>query len=106
VRFQGNLPNVAADPIDVPFGPNSVNIPLNDGPSALGYIFTIAQASVPSWSRRFDNYVVPLQALYSRCIYLAYIVNGFRPCPGAQWNRKEGNVPWMTNSMYFTDHDS
>lgn len=87
-----------AKPIIVSFQNHSIEI--TDGPTALGYIFSVAR--IPSRVRpgklSWSNYVVPLLAIYSRCLYLAYIFN-------ADWQPRVLNVPWMTCAMYFNDDE-
>ncbi|KAH8724863.1 hypothetical protein GQ44DRAFT_759903 [Phaeosphaeriaceae sp. PMI808] len=44
-----------------------------DGATALGYIFSVAipTSNNPTW----ENYYLPLGLLYSRCLYLAFVVD-------------------------------
>lgn len=83
-------PAIDADPEIVTYGNNDIRI--NDGPSALGYIFSIA-ASNAAFPRKYDNYAVPLLAMYARCLYLAYILGD------AGLPNDEG-VPYMGNCIY------
>ncbi|KAK3681140.1 hypothetical protein B0T22DRAFT_445817 [Podospora appendiculata] len=99
---------VIGDLIIVTFGHGQLAI--NDGPSALGYIFSIAQAPAagPPFASPWDDYVLPLPAIYSRCLYLAYfgtmIPNPHNPDnPSLLWWDSYQNVPWIAGAMYFTD---
>ncbi|KAK4124718.1 hypothetical protein N657DRAFT_679553 [Parathielavia appendiculata] len=91
-----STPVCVAKPITVSF--NNHLIEIADGPTALGYIFSIAR--MPSQVRPaqliWSNYVVPLLAIYSRCLYLAYIAS-------QDWKPRLLNVPWMACAMYFND---
>ncbi|PON20332.1 hypothetical protein TGAM01_v210774, partial [Trichoderma gamsii] len=84
------------DPVTVPWGPNNQDLKIIDGPTALGYIFSVA---TPPNGATYDNYLVPLQAIYSRCLYLAYIrkIGVPRPVNNAT------NVPVMSSCIYFRD---
>ena len=84
----------------VSFGPNNQPLDISDGPSALGYIFSIANPPTPAPgapappARTYANFGLPLLAIYARCLYLAYIGPG------------RGNftdVPYMSCIMYTTD---
>lgn len=75
--------NVVPSPETVTYGAGQITI--NDGPSALGYIFSIA-ASNASSPRTYINYAVPLLAIYARCLFLAYV-----SAEGSQ------HVPFMAN---------
>ncbi len=89
-------PVCVAQPITVSF--NNHPIEIADGPTALGYIFSVAR--MPSQIRpaqlTWSNYAVPLLAIYSRCLYLAFIMN-------QDWQPRLLNVPWMACAMYFND---
>ncbi|KAK3334089.1 hypothetical protein B0T19DRAFT_474657 [Cercophora scortea] len=104
----GNVVAVVGHPINVTFGNGQLAI--TDGPSALGYIFSIAEAPAagPPFVNTWEDYVLPLLAIYSRCLYLAYIgtmiPNPHNPNnPNLQWWESNQNVPWMAGAMYFTD---
>jgi hypothetical protein len=57
----------------------------------LGYIFSVANTTANP--RTFDNYAVPLLAIYSRCLYLAYI--------GRYQDRTNiVDVPYMSSCIY------
>lgn len=83
---------IVPDPETVSYGASKISI--NDGPSALGYIFSIA-ASNAAFPRTFKNYAVPLLAIYARCVYLAYIL-------GEGGLPDEKGVPYMANCTYAT----
>lgn len=85
-------PEIVSDPETVSYGASKISI--NDGPAALGYIFSIA-ASNAAFPRTYNNYAVPLLAIYSRCLYLAYVL-----CEGGLPNEK--GVPFMASCMYTT----
>lgn len=85
-------PEIVPDPETVSYGASKISI--NDGPAALGYIFSIA-ASNAAFPRTYNNYAVPLLAIYSRCLYLAYVL-----CEGGLPNEK--GVPFMASCMYAT----
>lgn len=89
---QPDPPNsgIVPNPETVSYGASKISI--NDGPSALGYIFSIA-ASNASLPRTYSSYAVPLLAIYSRCLYLAYIL-------GEEGLPNEEGVPYMSNCMY------
>lgn len=80
----------------VPWGPNNQDLKIIDGPAALGYIFSVA---MPPNGATYDNYLVPLQAIYNRCLYLAYICKIGNP----QSVKNVGNPPVMSSCIYFHD---
>lgn len=80
----------------VPWGPNNQDLKIIDGPAALGYIFSVATS--PNGAT-YDNYLVPLQAIYSRCLYLAYIRKIGNPEPV----NNVGDPPAMSSCIYFRD---
>ncbi|KAK0634150.1 hypothetical protein B0T14DRAFT_561663 [Immersiella caudata] len=86
-------------PVDFPWGPASLNltVPIIDGPAALGYILSAAE---PPEGATFESYVVPLQAIYSRCLYLAY-VTVVMSSPSPKEIADIPAVPWMSCSMYL-----
>ncbi|PTB36135.1 hypothetical protein M441DRAFT_151457 [Trichoderma asperellum CBS 433.97] len=87
------------DPVTVPWGPNNRDLKIIDGPAALGYIFSVA---TPPNGATYDNYLVPLQAIYSRCLYLAYIRKIGNPEPV----NNVGDPPAMSSCIYFRDADN
>lgn len=91
---QPDSPNsgIVPDPETVSYGASKISI--NDGPCALGYIFSIA-ASNAAFPRTYTNYAVPLLAIYARCLYLAYVL-----CEGGLPDEK--GVPYMANCTYTT----
>ncbi|KAK1244947.1 hypothetical protein MKX08_004576 [Trichoderma sp. CBMAI-0020] len=84
------------DPVTVPWGPNNQDLKIIDGPAALGYIFSVA---MPPDNATYENYLVPLQAIYSRCLYLAYILKIGDPRPV----NNVGDPPVMSSCIYFRD---
>lgn len=91
-------PRLEANSIQVPFGNHEIRI--NDGPSALGYIFSVAQTPIGDVvNRTYDGYALPLLAIYCRCLYLAYIFEAPGDPPS---NTQIGKVPYMSCAMYFT----
>ncbi|UKZ59550.1 uncharacterized protein TrAtP1_000851 [Trichoderma atroviride] len=84
------------DPVTVPWGPNNQDLKIIDGPAALGYIFSVA---MPPNGATYENYLVPLQAIYSRCLYLAYIRKIGTPRPV----NNVGDPPVMSSCIYFRD---
>ena len=84
-------------PIEIRIGPKNENLSITDGPTALGYIFSVAipTQDVP----KMENYYLPLLTIYSRATYLAYI------CIEASPPRVE-NVPIMCCVMYVVPKDS
>ncbi|KAK9418685.1 hypothetical protein SUNI508_07942 [Seiridium unicorne] len=92
-----------ARPITVAFH-NGISIEVTDGPTALGYIFSVARmpAQVQPTEMTWSDHVVPLLAIYTRCIYLAYIFNQETP-NGTAWQPRPLNVPFTTCAMSFTD---
>ncbi|KAK2046039.1 hypothetical protein LZ31DRAFT_593442 [Colletotrichum somersetense] len=65
---------------------------------ALGYILSAAE---PPQDATFESYVVPLQPIYSRCLYLAYVTVGTSDEPSKEIATVL-TVPYMTCSMYLT----
>jgi hypothetical protein len=82
--------------VTVPWGPNNQDLKIIDGPAALGYIFSVA---MPPNGATYDNYLVPLQAIYCRCLYLAYIRKIGNPQPV----NDVGDPPAMSSCIYFRD---
>ncbi|TKW56003.1 hypothetical protein CTA1_11387 [Colletotrichum tanaceti] len=81
-----------AHPIMVPYG--NAQMGIVDGPTALGYIFSVVSPPAgpqPTW----QDYFLPLAALYSWAVYLAYICS-----LGAQVPDIEA-VPRMTCVTYL-----
>jgi len=101
-----NVPNILnAVPVMVTFG--AAQIGINDGPSALGFIFSIANppATALPQLRTFENYALPLLALYSRCLYLAYIKNGVAYVPKMSCGMYASGLnpfPLLLGSTYVT----
>lgn len=91
---QSGPPNseIVPDPETVSYGASKISI--NDGPAALGYIFSIV-ASNADFPRTYNNYAVPLLAIYARCLYLAYV-------RGEGGLLDENCVPFMASCMYNT----
>ncbi|KAK1754831.1 hypothetical protein QBC47DRAFT_381939 [Echria macrotheca] len=99
------------DPIPVTFGVGK--IPIVDGPAALAYIFSVAQpptylsnppADINPKPSLVRQWVLPLLAALSRCIYLAYIyeeIRGTEPYGGNKGNVMV--VPLMSCAMWFVD---
>jgi hypothetical protein len=83
-----------ADPVTVHFGPNLEPLEIVDGPSALGYLFSIAQAPA---SADWKSYRLPLLLCFSKCLYLAFIINP--KDSSATWS----TVQIMANIMYLTE---
>ncbi|XEV04892.1 hypothetical protein FSHL1_010179 [Fusarium sambucinum] len=104
---QGNNPRYFPDPVTVTFGNGSIAI--NDGPSALGYIFSIANRPSPGPNdpplpaKSFSNYGLPLLTIFSRWLYLAYIKE--RNNPQGTQSQLTGLVPWMSCIMYTIDNN-
>ncbi|KAI0390904.1 hypothetical protein F5Y17DRAFT_442787 [Xylariaceae sp. FL0594] len=66
-----------------------------DGPTALGYIFSVA---VPPANPTWLNYYLPLAALYCRCLYLAFVK--YRDYNQQQLVLAPGDLPQMSCVMY------
>ncbi|MCJ1405734.1 hypothetical protein MMC11_008964 [Xylographa trunciseda] len=81
-----------ANPVNVQFGAAHQQIPINDGPTALAYIFSVATPTVAN--PIYSNYALPLLVLFSRCLHLAYA------SAGALGNVNTTNVPFMSCTMY------
>lgn len=62
---------ITLKPIEILASPNGARLPIVDGPTALGYIFSIAipTVEVPT----IANYFLPLLTIYAKCMYLAYV---------------------------------
>lgn len=77
-------------------GSYNQDLKIIDGPAALGYIFSVA---TPPNGATYGNYLVPLQVIYSRCLYLAYIRKVGAPQPV----NNVADVPVMSSCIYFRD---
>ncbi|KAH7146282.1 hypothetical protein EDB81DRAFT_759571 [Dactylonectria macrodidyma] len=106
-QTQGNNPTYYPDPVTVLFG--NATIDINDGPSALSYIFSIANRPAagpgqpPLPAKTFSNHGLPLFTIFTRWIYLTYI----RERNNAQvpQGQAEGMVPFMTCLMYTLNNN-
>lgn len=81
-------------PVTVHFGLQRQPIELIDAAAALGYIFSIV--SHPH-DATWHSYWVPLLVLYSRCLYLAFVVKH------ENQEIAVSGVPIMANVMYLAD---
>jgi hypothetical protein len=82
------------EPITVQFGSDNEPLELVDGGSALGYMFSIAQAPVGA---DWHTYWLQLLILFSKCLYLAFTAHSFP-------HDIEGNisrVPVIANVIYL-----
>jgi len=99
ISTNGDANALESKAVKVPWGSTNQEIEIIDGPSALGYIFSVA--TPPQGAAACDlNYIVPLQAVYSSCVYLAYISNVWIDEDTEDFIQ---DVPFMSCAMYFTD---
>lgn len=89
--------SITLKPIEILTRPNDARLPIVDGPTALGYIFSIAipTVEVPT----MGNYFLPLLKIYAKCIFLAYIC-GESPEPQIK------QVPFMSCVMYIAPEEN
>lgn len=80
----GHDPDPVADPCVVHYGDSTpaMRLEIIDGPSALAYLFSVAQPpATPAW----EQYYFPLQILLCRSIYFAFVrgsrAGKFKPDP-------------------------
>lgn len=88
---------ITLKPIEILPGPNGARFPIVDGPTALGYILSIAIPTVEVTI--MSNYFLPLLTIYANCIFLAYICG---KSPEPQIDR----VPIMSCVLYVTPEDN
>ncbi|KAF4453771.1 hypothetical protein F53441_3597 [Fusarium austroafricanum] len=89
-------------PITVDLGTALVQIA--DGPGALAYILSVAtpQISPPEPSAFVNEWVIPLLAVLSRCIYLAYLYDDIVGTKPTDTSRPDlTSVPLMSCAMWF-----
>ncbi|KAI8718072.1 hypothetical protein NCS52_00885100 [Fusarium sp. LHS14.1] len=95
---QGFDPTRLAIPLSLPLGNTGIHVNVIDGPSALAYLFSIAEPP-EGQEMTLDKYYLPMQILLSRAIYLAFM-GSITTDPFVY---DLDSVPYMTCLMYLDD---
>ncbi|KAF1840929.1 uncharacterized protein K460DRAFT_359472 [Cucurbitaria berberidis CBS 394.84] len=83
-------------PLVVSFGSQDAQLLITDGASALGYLFSITSPP-PHISVLWSEYLMPLLTLFSKCLFLAFVIDHTDKAYALS------GVPVMANVMYLSN---